>query len=120
MNYQSNFDSILAGIRNELSEFKKGFEKLVLRKFAVSKHINGMLEKGVINMERQCWSDSQYSRQECLEVTGIPNSTESMDLTKTVKVFKKLQETVDPANADDRRWIKTSNDSTEVILKLLK
>ena len=71
-------------------------------------------------MERQCWSNSQYSGQECLEVTGIPNSTESMDLTKTVKVFKKLQETVDPANADGRRWIKTSNDSTEVILKLLK
>ena len=40
-------------------------------------------------MERQCWINSQYSRQECLEVTGIPDSTESKDLEQTVlKVFE--------------------------------
>ena len=67
LHYPSKFDSTLAAIRKELSEFKKDFEKLV-SELDVSKHGNGMLEERVINMERQCWSNSQYSRQECVEV----------------------------------------------------
>ena len=75
---------------------KKDFEKLG-SEFAVSKQVNGMLEKRVINMERQCLSNSQYSRRECLEVTGIPDSTESKDLEQTLlKVFKKLEVIVEP------------------------
>ena len=31
-------------------------------------------------MEKQCWNNNQYSMQECLEVTGIPDSTGSTDL----------------------------------------
>ena len=51
----------------------------------------------MINMERQCLSNSQYSRRECLEVTGIPDSTESKDLEQTLlKVFKKLEVIVEP------------------------
>ena len=88
LDYQSKCDSTLAGIRNELSELKKDFEKLEWE-LAVSKHVNGILQKRVINMERQCWINSQYSRQECLEVTGIPDSIESKDLEQTVlKVFE--------------------------------
>ena len=50
-------------------------------------------------MERQCWSNSQYSRRECLEVTGIPESSESKDLEQPVlKVFEKLEVMVDLAN----------------------
>ena len=65
----------------------------------VSKHINEMLEKRVVNIERQCWSNSEYSNQECLEVTGIPESTESKDLEQTVlKVFAKLEVMADSAN----------------------
>ena len=79
LDYQSEFDSTLGWIRNEFSEMKKDFEKLG-EKSAVSKHINGMLEKRVINMERKCWSNNQYCRQEYLEVTGIPDSIESKDL----------------------------------------
>ena len=51
LDYVSKFDSTLAGMRNELRNFKKGFEKLG-SELAVSKHINGMLEKRVIDMER--------------------------------------------------------------------
>ena len=60
LDYQSKFHSTLAGLRNELSELKKDFEKLG-SELAVSKHVIGMLEKRVINMERQYWSNSQYS-----------------------------------------------------------
>ena len=60
LDYQSKFHSTLAGLRNELSELKKNFEKLG-SELAVSKRVIGMLEKRVINMERQYWSNSQYS-----------------------------------------------------------
>ena len=46
LEHQSKFDSTLTGIRNELSEFKKDFQKLG-SELAVSKHVTM-----VINMER--------------------------------------------------------------------
>ena len=58
------------------------------------------------------YTTGQYSGRECLEVTGIPDSTESKDLEQTVlKVFEKLKEMVDPTNAEDCHCIKTSNGS---------
>ena len=66
LDYQTKFDSTLAEIRNELSELKKDFEKLG-SELAASKHVNVILEKKVINMEKQCWSNNQYSRREFLE-----------------------------------------------------
>ena len=72
-------------------------------------------------MERQCWSNSQYSRRECLEVTGIPESSESKDLEQPVlKVSEKLEVMVDPANVEDCHWIKTSTGFKKGIIKLLK
>ena len=57
--------------------------------------------------------------QECLEVTGIPDSTESKDLEQTIlKVFEKLEVMVDLANIEDYHWIKTNNSSEKVIFKL--
>ena len=104
----------MAGIRNELNELKKDFKKLVTE-LVVSKHVNGMLEKRVINME------SQYSRRECLEVTGITGSIESKDPEQAVlKVFEKLEVMVDPANVDGCHWINTSNGSKKMIIKLSK
>ena len=104
----------MAGIRNELNELKKDFKKLVME-LVVSKHVNGMLEKRVINME------SQYSRRECLEVTGITGSIESKDPEQAVlKVFEKLEVMVDPANVDGCHWINTSNGSKKMIIKLSK
>lgn len=48
-----------------------------------------------------------------LEVTGIPDSTESKYLNQpTLKVF----EMVDPSNIEDCHWIKTSNGSKKVTI----
>ena len=108
LDYQSKFHSTLAGLRNELSELKKDFEKLG-SELAVSKRVIGMLEKRVINMERQYWSNSQYSGWEYLEETRIPDSTESKDLEQTVlKVLEKLEIMLDLVSVEDCHWIKTS------------
>ena len=119
VDYQNKFDSTLAGISDELSKLEKDFEKLE-SELAVSKHVNGMLEKRLINMKRQCLSNSQYSRRECLEVTGIPESTELKDLEQTVlKLFEKLELMVDSANVADCHWIKTINGYKNKLWKVL-
>ena len=41
-------------------------------------------------MERQCWSNAQYSRRECIEVVGIPGSVNNNELeVKVLTVFQK-------------------------------
>lgn len=54
-------------------------------------------------------------------MTCISESTESKDLEQSVlKVFEKLKVMVNPANVEDWQWIKTSNSSKKVIIKLSK
>ena len=61
-----------------------------------------MLRERVTNLERQCWSNSQYSRCECLELTGISETSDNNTLENTIlKIFKKLEVNVDPSNVED-------------------
>ena len=102
--YQSKFDSTL--IQTISVNWKKTLRSLDQNWLLV----NLSKECWVMNMERQSWSNSQYSRWECLEVTGNPDSTESKDPQQTLlKVFEKMEIMVDPANVEDCHRIKTSN-----------
>ena len=102
--YQSKFDSTL--IQTISVNWKKTLRSLDQNWLLV----NLSKECWVMNMERQSWSNSQYSRWECLEVTGNPDSTESKDPQQTLlKVFEKMEVMVDPANVEDCHRIKTSN-----------
>ena len=102
--YQSKFDSTL--IQTISVNWKKTLRSLDQNWLLV----NLSKECWVMNMERQSWSNSQYSRWECLEVTGNPDSIESKDPQQTLlKVFEKMEVMVDPANVEDCHRIKTSN-----------
>ena len=117
LDYQSKFDSTLAGIRNELSDLKKDFEQL-RSDLSVTKMVNTKLKEKVVSLERQTWSNSQYSRRECLEPSGIPETIENKDLEGTVLgIFKKLNVMVDPSNVEDCHWIKSSKGPKKVIVK---
>ena len=70
LDYQSKFVSTLAGIRNKLSDLKKDFEQL-RSDLSITKLVNTKLKENVISLERQTWNNSQYSRRECLELSGI-------------------------------------------------
>ena len=55
--------------------------------------VNTLLNKRVIDMERQCWANAQYSRRDCLEVAGIPrdvSNENSESESKKLKVFSKV------------------------------
>ena len=79
------------------------------------------MKNHIVVLERKCWSNEQYSRCECLEISGIPSDTEADELEETVlKVFEKLDVDVDSKNMEDFHWLKTRNSSKKVIIKLSK
>ena len=79
------------------------------------------MKNHIIVLERKSWSNEQYSRRECLEISGIPSDTEAGQLEQTVlKVFEKLDVDVDPKSVEDCQWLKTRNSSKKVIIKLSK
>ena len=97
---------------------KKDFEQL-RSDLSITKLVNTKLKEKVVSLERQTWSNSQYSRRECLELSGIPETIENKDLEGTVLgIFEKLDVMVDPSNIEDCHWIKPSKGAKKVIVKL--
>ena len=48
------------------------------------------MENHIVVLEQKYWSNEQYSRRECLKISGITSDTDTGKLEKTVlKVFKK-------------------------------
>ena len=70
---------------SELSDLRRDFEQLRLD-LSIIKLVNTKLKEKVKILERQTWSNSQYSRRECLELTGITETIENKDLERTVPV----------------------------------
>ena len=113
-------NSILSDMRKELSELRKNCNKLEAD-LKVSKSVAEAMKNHIIVLERKCWSNEQYSRRECLEISGIPSNTEAGKLGETsLKFFGKLDVDLDPKNVEDCHWLKTRNSSTIVIIKLSK
>ena len=120
LDYQSKFDSTLVGISNELSDLKNDFEKLG-SDLLVARQVIAVLREKVTRLERQCWSNCQYSRCEHLELTGIPETSDNNTLESTVlKIFQKLEVNVDPSNVEDYHWISSKNGPKRVIVKVSK
>ena len=71
----------------------------------------------MVSLERQCWSNSQYSRRESLEISRFPESLKNEDLEGTVlKVLEELY-VLDPSNVEYCHWV-ASRTSKMVIIKL--
>ena len=98
LDYKERFDSTLSAITDELKELKTDFRKLE-SDLAISRNVNDKLTKQLILVERKCWANEQYSRRECLEISGIPESIQDDDLEDCVtKNFNECDTPVNPAN----------------------
>ena len=119
LEYQAKFDNTLSNINRELSELRKDFKKIE-SPLSVSKNVNSKLHERLVALERQCWGNNQYSRRECLEITGVPDSVSYDDLEKTtIKIFDKLDVAIEPPNIEDYHWLK-SNGPKKVIIKFAR
>ena len=74
----------------EIRKFNETFFKLE-SEINIIKKVNALLNKRVINMERQCRAGAQYSKREYLEVVGIPHDVSNENLeSKVLKFFTKV------------------------------
>ena len=74
----------------EIRKLNDNFSKLE-SELSVTKQVNSLLSRRLVNMERQCWANAQYSRRECLDIIGIPSEVEPDVLEeKVVNIFEKL------------------------------
>ena len=51
---------------------------------ALTKNVNTKLMERVVQTERQCWANAQYSCQDTIEVIGTPSSIRDQDLKEKV------------------------------------
>ena len=82
LEYQSKFDSTLTNKNKEISDLRKNYEKMQ-SELCISRQVSSKLKEQIVSLERQCLSNSQYSRRECLELSGLPDSMENAVLENT-------------------------------------
>ena len=75
-------NSDLSDLRQDLSDLKQNYIKLK-SELSVARQVNNKMKNRIVSLERQCWSDSQCSRQEYLEISDIPDKTDQKDLKDT-------------------------------------
>ena len=122
LDYQNKFETTLtrlnmdlSGLRQDLSDLKQNYIKLE-SELSVARQVNNKLKEHIVSLERQCWSNSQYSRRECLEITGIPDKTDQKDLENTaLNFFRKLDVEIDSSNIKDCHWLPSKGPKHAII-----
>ena len=111
LEYKAKFNSTVASIADLKSDFRRLESEL-----SVSRSVNSKLCDRVTSLERQCWANNQYTRRECLEITGLPENTENRNLEDlTLKVLSEIVVHVDSRNVEDCHWIKTQGPKKVII-----
>ena len=83
IDYQNKFDAVLNHINSELLNLKNKYTKLE-SDLEISRNVNNKLVAQVTRLERKCCEKEQCPWRECIEISGIPQNIEQIDLEKTV------------------------------------
>ena len=106
VNLQDKMETMKSNLNEKVSDLntKKlntNFE-LLKSDFSATRIENNSLNERLIALERQCWANAQYSRRECLEITGIPSSVSDKDLEEVVcKAITKAGVDITPDDIED-------------------
>ena len=107
---QVNFNDKLDAIFNKIDK--------VTSELAVTKNVNDLLLKRIKDLEVRISESEQYSRRECLEITGIPESADDGHLeTKVLELFEDLSVNIDERNVEACHKV---GQNGRVIIKLSK
>ena len=74
---------IITELGKKLAKVGETFERMESQQ-AVSKTVNDFMLKRLVEIARQCWRNTQYSRQECIEIVGIPDNTQEEKVCQPV------------------------------------
>ena len=96
-------------------------QQIIESSLSVSNNVNDKLQARVIQLEREIYVSQQYSRRECLELTGVPKDVENKDVEdKVCEILQKIGVDVNPNDIEachrlkkkDRTIIKFSSRKT--------
>ena len=111
LSQQRKIDQDNIGWLDEIRKLNDNFSKIEAD-VTVAKNISNLLSQRVVDLERKCWANAQYSRRECLEVVGIPRSVDGNILEeKVIQVFEKVVCNIDSSNIKACHRIAKKNDS---------
>ena len=115
----------LTDVQSDLKSMTERFMKmeselLVAKSANVKLHdMVSVLQRRVTTAERRSFAIEQYSRSECIEISGIPTSVQHNDLEdKTLQVFKKIDINVLPENIEACHRLSSKN--ANIIVKFSK
>ena len=87
LDYQRKFNNILDELKNNLDELKTKFCKLE-SDLHISRNVYDKLSDKLVVLERKCDVNEQYSRRECLDISGIPAEVGDKDIGKKCWRFR--------------------------------
>ena len=120
IDYQNKFDNMLSNINAELTSLRDRFTKMESQ-LLVTRRVNDNLVKQNRILERKCAANEQYSRRECLEISGIPDSIPNNNLEETVlKIFNETGVTVNSRDVEACHRLNQKANPKKVIIKLSK
>ena len=100
LSQQRKIDQDNIGWLDEIRKLNDNFSKLEVD-VKIAKNINSLLSQRVVDLERHCWANAQYSTRECPEIVGIPRSVDDNSLEeKVIQVFKKVGCNIDSSNIE--------------------
>ena len=92
---------------NELREQNTQLESSI----SIAKNVNDQLLLRIEHLERQSNASAQYSRRECLEISGLPSDVKDEDLEgKVIEILSTIDVTVNPSQIEACHRLK--NDRT--------
>ena len=73
LSLQSKIESSSTKVLEELKLLNNKFDKLEAD-IAITRNANSLLSPRLVDTERQCWGNSQYSKWETLQIVVLPKS----------------------------------------------
>ena len=104
----------------DFADLKANYVKLDAD-LSITRTISDTFKNRIITFERKCYRNEQYSRRECLEISGVPDRTPDSQLEDKVRgVFEIIDSAVKSKNIEACHWIKTKHGGRGVTVKLSK
>ena len=81
---EASLASQITNLTTEVKDLLRYFKKLKAD-LIVTKNVNSKLMERVVQTERQCWANAQYSHGDTVEGIGIPSSIRDQDMEGKVR-----------------------------------
>ena len=120
LDYQNKFEDGLSEIKKDVNSLRGDFEKMEAN-YIIASRCNKKLHERIVSLEKKCAENEQYSRRECLEISGIPDNISDSDLeSKTLEIFKEIDVDISPDNIEACHRLNKPANNKKVIIKFSK